>query len=281
MASQTALVTGSSSGIGQAIALALAQEGYHILAAMRSPEKADNLLAEASALGVASHIEVMFLDLLQGSDAIEARVRAAVLRVGHLDVLVNNAGTAEGGAIEELPDRLWRRVMETNFFGALACMRAAIPGMRERGAGAIINITSINGRVAGAGNGPYSASKFALEAASECLRLEMRPFGVKVAIIQPGQYKTAIWGRPYEVNLDPASPYAALNQGLANFFAHGGEPYGGDPAEIGRLVCDILRDEHPTLRYPVGQAGGIPVADLIDFWIKKPWEVVEARYGED
>ncbi len=282
-AEKTALVTGSSSGVGQATALALAREGYYVLAAMRDPNRAADLLDAASSQGDADRIEVVGLDLLQNSEIIEATVRSAVRRVGHLDVLVNNAGTAEGGAVEEIPVRLWRRVMETNFFGPLACIRAAVPGMREQGSGAIVNVTSINGRVSGAGGGPYAASKFALEALSEALRLEMNPFGVTVVIIQPGLYKTAIWGRPYEVNRDPKSPYAALNRDMAEFFENGWrDPAVADPAEVGQLVCAILREDHPTLRYPIGRVGGgLSARELIDFWIKRPWEEVEARYRDE
>jgi len=283
MVERAALVTGSSSGIGQATALALAREGYHVVAAMRDPNRAGDLLDSAAAQNDADRIEVLTLDLLQDTDTIEATVRSAVRGVGNLDVLVNNAGTAEGGAVEEIPVRLWRRVMETNFFGPLACIRAVLPGMRERGSGAILNVTSINGRVSGAGGGPYSASKFALEALSEALRLEKLPFGVTVAIIQPGLYRTGIWGRPYEVNRDPHSPYAALNREMAEFFEDGWrEPATADPAEVGQLVCAILRERHPTLRYPVGRVGGgMPAKELIDFWIQRPWEEVEARYREE
>ncbi len=283
MVEKAALVTGSSSGIGQATALALAREGYHVLAAMRDPNRAADLLDLAATQNDADRIEVLALDLLQDTETIEATVRSAVRGVGTLDVLVNNAGTAEGGAVEEIPVPLWRRVMETNFFGPLACIRAVLPGMRERGSGAILNVTSINGRVSGAGGGPYSASKFALEALSEALRLEMLPFGVTVVIIQPGLYKTGIWGRPYEVNRDPHSPYVALNREMAEFFEDGWrDPATADPAEVGRLVCAILRERHPTLRYPVGRVGGGMLAkELIDFWIQRPWEEVEARYREE
>ncbi len=280
---RTALVTGSSSGIGQAAALALARDGYYVLAAMRDPNKAGALLDAAAAQGDSDRIEVLVLDLLQTTEVIEETVRSAIGRVGHLDVLVNNAGTAAGGAVEEIPVARWRHVMETNFFGPLACIRAAVPGMREQGSGAILNVTSINGRVSGAGGGPYAASKFALEALAEALRFEMLPFGVTVVVIQPGLYKTAIWGRQYGVNPDPRSPYAALNRDMAEFFEQGWRnPAVADPAEVGQLVCAILREDHPTLRYPVGRVGdGMSAKDLIDFWIQRPWEEVEARHRDE
>lgn len=111
----------------------------------------------------------------------------------------------------------------------------------------------------------------------------MLPFGVTGVIIQPGLYKTAIWGRSYEVNRDSKSPYAALNRGMAEFFEHGWRnPAVADPAEVGRLVGAILRQSHPTLRYPVGRVGdGMSAKELIDFWIKRPWEEVEARYRDE
>ena len=116
-------------------------------------------------------------------------------RAGRIDVLVNNAGVAVHGSVEELPLSEFRRVMETNFFGALRCIQAVVPGMRERRHGCIVNVTSVAGRFSAAPQAPYSSSKWALEAASEALAQEVKPFGVRVAIVEPGVIATPIFGK--------------------------------------------------------------------------------------
>jgi len=274
------VITGASRGIGRAAALEMARAKARLVLIGRDTTALDEVVQETRELGAKAHGYCM--DVREYA-TVPAMVDWILRKFGTIDVLVNNAGTAEGGAVEEIPVPLWRRVMETNFFGPLACIRAAVPGMREQGSGAILNVTSINGRVSGAGGGPYAASKFALEALAEALRFEMLPFGVTVVVIQPGLYKTAIWGRQYGVNPDPRSPYAALNRDMAEFFEQGWRnPAVADPAEVGQLVCAILREDHPTLRYPVGRVGdGMSAKDLIDFWIQRPWEEVEARHRDE
>src|SRR5262249_13186495 len=115
--------------------------------------------------------------------------------LGHIDVLVNNAGVGGGGSIEELPIQFFREVMETNYFGALRCIKALIPSMRERRSGCIINVTSIAGRMAIAPAAPYAASKWAFEALSECLAQEKKAFNVRVAIVEPGVIATPIFSK--------------------------------------------------------------------------------------
>ena len=148
MARPTALVTGSASGMGLATALELARAGYQVAAAVRTLGRADSLLKMADAAGVADRVEPVAMDLLEGSEALKEAAEAVIQGLGHLDVLVNNAGTAELGAVEEVPPRLWRRVMATNFFAPLALIQAALPGMRERQQGVIINVTSFRQRAA-------------------------------------------------------------------------------------------------------------------------------------
>lgn len=274
---RNALITGTSSGIGMVTSVEMARQGYHVIASMRDTGKAERLLKLATESGVSERIEIMELDLSIGSEAIESTILDVIERKGHLDVLVNNAGITEVGPVEMVRDDQWRRVMETNFFGALSCIRAVIPHFRERHAGYVINVSSINGRVSGAGNGPYAASKFALEAMSEALRFEMLPFGVKVVIVQPGAFRTDIWGRDYELTLDEGNPYRDIYKGFSDW-AQIAPTVAGDPIEVGRLICQIVADENPTLRYPVGNAGNVSAGDLIRRYITEPWEKVESEF---
>ena len=175
MPSKIALVTGCSTGIGRATAVELTKQGYDVVATARRPEQIKDLdVAQTLALDVDD----------------DASVANAVAAVGAVDVLVNNAGFGIDGAVETVPLADVRRVFETNFFGAARMIQAFLPFMRERGSGAIVNVTSVAGIAAGPLSGYYSASKFALEALSESLHLEVGHFGIRVVIIQPGAIET-------------------------------------------------------------------------------------------
>jgi NAD(P)-dependent dehydrogenase (short-subunit alcohol dehydrogenase family) len=183
-----ALITGSSTGIGCAAAIHFARNGYETYATMRSPDAGGDAIrrvAEAEGLP----IQTLALDV-ESDASVHAAVGAARERSGAIDVLVNNAGIGWGGPIEETSDADLKKVFETNFFGALRMVRAVLPQMRERGDGAIINVTSLGGRVTFPSTGPYCATKHALEAASEALAMEVAPYGVRVAIVEPGSSKS-------------------------------------------------------------------------------------------
>ena len=198
----TALVTGTSSGIELATAVALARAGHVVAATMRNLERAADLRKIAAEEQLAIDIEA--LDV--GNDASVREAFAAIAaRHGPIDILVNNAGIPGGGAIEETPVESFREVMETNYFGALRCIKEVVPGMRKRRRGTIVNVTSVAGRNASAPLASYAASKWALEALSECLAQEMRAFNVRVAIVEPGVIATAIFGKGQPQ--PPDSPY--------------------------------------------------------------------------
>jgi NAD(P)-dependent dehydrogenase (short-subunit alcohol dehydrogenase family) len=243
---KTIIVTGTSTGIGFSAAVALARAGHDVFATMRAPGQSPELqtLAEKERL----LITVTSLDVDD-----DASVRSAIEGVlksrGRIDVLVNNAGIAGLGSIEEQPLDQFRRMMETNFFGVLRCMKAVLPGMRAQRSGRIVNVTSVAGKLAFPGQSAYAASKFALEAVSEALAAEVRPFNVRVSIVEPGVILTPIFGKGTDVS---AAIYPGPRRMNAIFGAALEQPV---PASVvGEQIRDIVADDSWQLRYPAGPA---------------------------
>ena len=198
-----ALVTGTSTGIGLATAAALGRAGHNVYATMRNPERAPELFQLAGAEKLPIKILTMDVD----NDASVSRAVGEVLAdVGRVDVLVNNAGVQGSGPIEEIPLAEFRRVMETNYFGVLRCIQAVLPGMRKQRDGHIVNVSTIGGRIAGLSQGPYCGSKFALEAVSEILAGEVKAFGIRVAIVEPGVTETPIFAKRRSVSTNSPDP---------------------------------------------------------------------------
>ena len=241
------LITGTSTGIGLATAIHLAREGHEVYATMRNP---DGGAAELNKVVTAEDLPVTVLQLDVDDDASVRNAIDEVLdRAGHIDALVNNAGFGVGGTIEDTEVNDFRRGMETNFFGALRCIKAVLPQMRERRSGCIVNVTSIAGRITSMVADPYTASKFALEAASEDLALEMRPFDVRVAIIEPGVILTPIYTKV--VPRPEGSPYAKRYARITQFFAKRLQDPG--PAElVAEAISHAISTDKPKLRYLVG-----------------------------
>jgi NAD(P)-dependent dehydrogenase (short-subunit alcohol dehydrogenase family) len=178
-------------------------------------------------------------------------VAAAYETVGPVDVLVNNAGFGIDGSVEEVPLAEVHRVFETNFFGAARMIQAFVPAMRERGSGTIVNVTSVAGIVGGPLAGFYSATKFALEALSESLHLEVGHFGVRVLVVEPGAIATRFGDNL--VDLRGSGPYTELAEKWENAMGvlGGGEPAPG-PELVATKICDALEEESGPLRLPVG-----------------------------
>jgi NAD(P)-dependent dehydrogenase (short-subunit alcohol dehydrogenase family) len=237
MADKRAIVTGCSSGIGRATALELTARGYEVIATARRHESiADLAVARALTLDVDS----------------DESVAAAQATVGPVDVLVNNAGFGIEGPVEEVPLAEVRRAFETNFFGAARMIQAFVPAMRERGSGTIVNVTSVAGVVAGPLAGYYSATKFALEALSESLHLEVGHFGVRVVVVEPGSIETRFGDNMVDIRGRPG-PYAELAAQWESAMGvlGGGEPAPG-PELVATKICDALDAENGPLRLPVG-----------------------------
>lgn len=241
----TVLVTGASKGIGMATALAFARAGHTVAAAMRNPAGAPELASISSREVLPISVYTMDVDS-------DASVRDALVRMaadlGPIDVLVNNAGIDRMGSIEELALAEHRAVMETNYFGAIRCIQAVMPAMRQRRSGCIVNIASVAGHIAMAPMSAYAASKFAVEALSECLAQEAKPFNVRVAIVEPGIIDTAM---ATHIGVAQApSPYPQQLRVAAMF--RGALKNPAPPSLVAAKILDIVASGTWQLRHPVG-----------------------------
>lgn len=241
----TVLITGTSSGIGMATALAFGRAGHRVVATMRNPTAAP-ALAEAAAR---EQLAVTVLPMDVDADAsVRDGIARAEREMGPIDVLVNNAGIERTGSVEELPLAEFRAVMETNYFGVIRCTQALLPTMRQRRSGCIINVASVAGRIASAPMAAYTASKFALEALSECLAQEVKSFNIRVAIVEPGIIDTAM-ARHIGVASAP-SPYAQQRRMAALFATALQAPV--SPSLVAEKILEIAVGDTPLLRHPVG-----------------------------
>lgn len=264
------LITGASGGLGLLTSLALAEAGYFVVASMRDLSKKERLLERALKNGVKANIECIKLDVTKHDD-IETVIPKVIKRFGSIDVLINNAGYAAGGFTEELSMEEWRQQFDTNFFGLVAVTKAVLPHMRRQQQGSIINLSSISGRMALPGLGPYSASKHAVEGFSESLRLEMLPFGIHVVLIEPGTYQTAIWSKGMdEFDVNSESPYKEKIESLMKIVNHIANT-AGDPEEVVQQIVKVAQEEKPKLRYPVGSG----VKSQIRLKNLLPWKWLE------
>jgi NAD(P)-dependent dehydrogenase (short-subunit alcohol dehydrogenase family) len=215
-----------------------ARHGYRVFAGARKPEVMERQ----------QNIVPIKLDVDQDESVRECV--AEVLREGAIDVLVNNAGIGYAGAIEMVPLEKARAMFETNFFGAVRMMQAVLPSMRERRSGTVVNVTSMMGHVTLGCHGFYSATKFALAAVSETLAIEVKPFGIKVAIIEPGVILTPIWTKG-EVLMPEGHPYQQALGRLWRLF--GAQMDGGTmPEAVARTIYDAVQEGGTKLRYPAG-----------------------------
>jgi NAD(P)-dependent dehydrogenase (short-subunit alcohol dehydrogenase family) len=246
------LITGCSSGFGKLAALLFARKGDHVFASMRNTSKAGDL--EQAKQSENLKLDVVQLDVTDEQSVANA-VRQVIDQAGRIDVLVNNAGIGHHGPLEETDDAELREIFDTNFFGVMNVIRHVVPIMREQHSGTIVNVSSLAGRVPPPFSGTYSASKFALEAASESLHFELHPFGIRVALIEPGGFETNIeQNRRVARRFTEGSPYldieARFAQSLQKLPA---AEVRGDPQDVADMIYSSVHDEKPKLRYLVGQ----------------------------
>lgn len=242
------LVTGCSSGFGLLIAARLAEKGHQVIATMRNLEKQSALLSEVNKRG--GSVDIQRLDVTD-TPTIKGTITYVAAKYGHIDVLVNNAGFGIGGFFEDLSEVEIREQMEVNFFGVQNVTREVIPLMRQREGGKIINISSVAGFSTSPCFSAYNSSKWALEAFSESLRYELKPFGIDVLLIQPGTYKTPIFfenARKAKNFDNPQSPYFEQSKELDNRVMDFVDDCHKDPEDIAALVEKLMHAKNPPFR---------------------------------
>ncbi len=243
---QVILVTGCSSGIGRATALEAAIRGHRVFASARNR----NDLAE---LERRENLTAIALDVADPA-SVRAAVDGVLSRAGRIDAVVNNAGYAQYGAVEEVSPEEWRAVFDVNFFGLLDVTRAVLPAMREARRGTIVLMSSLGGRVSVPFASPYCASKHALEAVADALRIEIAPFGVRVVTIEPGPIDTRFADRARSIVgplISRPGPYRAFyvnaERAMEGDFRLGHLP----PEAVARIVVDAIESSRPRARYKV------------------------------
>jgi NAD(P)-dependent dehydrogenase (short-subunit alcohol dehydrogenase family) len=246
----TAAVTGASRGIGRATALALARDGHRVFALARSEAELSQLAIEAAE----ARLDIQPVPMDVGSEADRERATGQIFKLTEgygLDVLVNNAGYGQMGPMEEVSADQFRRQLEVNLVGVLAFTQPFLPNMRERRHGVIVNVSSVSARIVAPFSGAYAASKSALEAMSDALRLELRPFGVHVVLIEPGPIRTAFTATARSTIGDPASsPYAEIMErfdaGKTGWYA-----FERPPESVANVIVSAISAERPRARYSV------------------------------
>jgi NAD(P)-dependent dehydrogenase (short-subunit alcohol dehydrogenase family) len=248
----TVLITGATDGLGRASAILLAQHGYRVFAAGRSAEKRAQLDALARERNLP--LETIEMDVCEDA-SVQSAVAHLLGKAGRIDVLFNNAGVNYSAAVEDLRLCDWRRQFETNFFGVLRVTQAVAPHMRERGRGRVVMMSSVSGFVTAPTQGAYSSSKFALEAMSNALRLELYPFGVDVILIEPGYIVTGIQQAAMELSRayfeEKASPYAALYGRFLKSMTTSRAASETTPEDCARVILEAVEAPRPKIRYPV------------------------------
>jgi NAD(P)-dependent dehydrogenase (short-subunit alcohol dehydrogenase family) len=268
MSNRTVLITGCSSGIGRAAARAFLDEEWRVHATARNP-------ADIETLGEAG-CDIGTIDVRNDAD-----VRRVVGRVineeGRIDALVNNAGYGQHGPLEDIDDDLFEKQFDVNVFGPHRLVRAALPHMREREGGTIVNVSSLAGRIAAPGMGAYSASKHAIEGYSDSLRRELELFGIDVSVVQPGPVTTAFRDRVDDElsRLDRTDAYEDLYAFQEDATLLGGDsPIAVHPAEVAEAIVEAAVSTDPEPRYVVGRA-----AQLLAYARYLPDPVADGLFG--
>jgi len=246
---KVAVITGTSSGIGFETALALAREGYYTYATMRDTTKSDKI----KEIGKKENLKIDVLELdVDDANSVKTAIRKILEQKQCIDVLVNNAGWALWGCVEDVSIDEFKAQFDTNFFSIIRLIQEVGPTMRKQGSGKIINISSVAGRIGFPASPAYISSKFALEGLSESLRLEMAPFGVDVIIIEPGVIKTNFLN-PVRLskNSETNTAYSDITNKVVSGIKMMAE-MGTHPKEVADTIVKAVKDEKPLPRYIVG-----------------------------
>lgn len=271
MPSPTVLVTGASSGIGRATVAACAARGWSVAATMRRPE-------DAAELATLPGVIVLPLDVTI-QESVESAVAAVVQRFGRLDAVVNNAGYAIDGVFEGADDAAIRRQFETNVFGLMRVTRAAIPVMRRQGGGTLVQVSSMGGRVTFPLYSLYHATKWAVEGFSESLTFELRPFDIRVRLVEPGAIRTEFYGRSRAPTTAPAGAgYDALVKRCEEISMSAGRESASGPEVVAGTIVRAITDRGWRLRYPV--APPAPLLMALRKFLPESWflRLIRRRY---
>ncbi len=242
---KSVLITGTSKGIGYETALAFAREGFRVHATMRNPAQSPALAATAKEENLPLAVSAMDVD---DDASVSAAITAIQAQHGPVEILINNAGVERAGSIEEQSMDDFRATMETNYFGALRCIKAVIPQMRQRRSGTIVNVSSVAGSFSHPPMTSYCASKWALEAMSESLACEMKSFGVRVALVKPGVIDTAMAQR---ISKTEKSEYPHASR-IAALFTATLQNAPVPPSVVAQKILEVVASGSWQLRHPVG-----------------------------
>jgi NAD(P)-dependent dehydrogenase (short-subunit alcohol dehydrogenase family) len=276
-----AVVTGTSTGIGLSTSLHLARNGYRVFAGMRNTAKAGELRKAADEASLP--IDVVQLDVCD-ADSVRAAFESVQDQGGPVDLLVNNAGIGGASPLELTPEAEHKQMFETNYFGAVRCIQAVLPSMRQRQSGCIVNITSAVGLQATPNQIAYSASKWALECLGEALAHEIYRFGVRVVNVEPGVIMTNIFeNSAAQTRYDKASPYQPLMRRNGKVFAAGFKR-AVPPQAVADVILDAITTDDYRLRWPVGaDAEGFMAARHsipAEAWVRMGADLSDAEYNE-
>ena len=242
---KSVVITGANRGIGLDTALAFARTGYKVYATMRNPDGAESLKEKIQE----ESLTIILMQLDVNSDAsVKNCMEAILMENGPIDIIVNNAGIERHGSIEGMDIDVFKEVMETNYFGVIRCVKALLPSMRENKKGCIINIASVAGKISSSPLAPYSASKFALEALSEALAQEVKPFNIRVSIVEPGIINTDMAKNIQHAETNENYPQAHRFGGM--FTASLQNPT--SPTLVADTILNIAQSDTWQLRHPVG-----------------------------
>ncbi|MCY7917478.1 oxidoreductase [Bacillus vallismortis] len=272
MNKKIAIVTGASKGFGQLAAVKLAKT-FFVIATTRQPEKAKQLRELAAAHHVADSIHITALDVTDEHSI--ASFGKAISAYAPIDLLVNNAGAAYGGFVEDVPMDHFRQQFETNVFGVIHVTKTILPYIRKHGGAKIINVSSISGLTGFPALSPYASSKHALEGFSESLRVELLPFGIHTALVEPGSYKTSIWSTSLSHYMSVPADDSAYHQYYKKILSYveKNADESGDPQEVADLIYQLATKQHiKKLRYPIGK--GVKLTLL--FRALFPWSAWES-----
>jgi NAD(P)-dependent dehydrogenase (short-subunit alcohol dehydrogenase family) len=266
-AGRSVVLTGATGGIGASTALRLAGLGWDVIGTARSREKAEALVASAAGRGLV--LRTVVLDVADPVSCREAMARVEEMTGGGVWAVVNNAGVPQAGCVEDVSDEQARHLLEVNLLGAMRICRLALPGMRRRGGGRIVNVSSGLGRVPWPMGGWYSASKHALSAITHCLRVEMAHAGVRVSLVEPGAFATAMLDRAVAdlAHVDLSGGGAGYDRSRDLFTAVSQRVPGPEP--VARAIAAALSARRPRARYTVGLDARflIPLHTMSPLWL--------------